>query len=162
MIWQDEMEVEVGAHVLGIVGSLMRIWSPCSHHRATGMITWRQPIFQTPASSVICNPPPISLNAALTDAVYCSCSCGCAYLDNFRLSAKAYTHKAIRQRVRTNDHVHQPFSASSCKAHITGWAEVHRAGKHLAIIEPRGRPVNLFSALTWECAETYELLHNYM
>lgn len=38
---------------LDIVASLMRIWSSCSHHRATSMITRREPIFQISARSVI-------------------------------------------------------------------------------------------------------------
>lgn len=37
------------------VGPLMRIWSSRSHQRATS-IKGREPIFQTSASSVICNP----------------------------------------------------------------------------------------------------------
>lgn len=48
--------VRTHTHVLGIVGSLMIIWTPLSHPSATCMITRQEPIFQTPASSVIRNP----------------------------------------------------------------------------------------------------------
>lgn len=153
-------EVEVGAHVLRIVCSLMRIWSSCSHHRTTSMITWREPIFQTSPSSVICNPRSsdwILLWQILFTAV--------ALFLWLRLSG----HYSLEcKNVHSQSYPSERTQTTTCTSLLCQLlptlkeAEVHRVGKHLAIIEPCGRPVNLFSALTWECVETYELLHNYM
>lgn len=145
----------------------MRIGSSCSHHRATSMITRREPIFQISARSVICDPVLIRVNPALTDSVYWSCIVfgGWAYLEQFIWSTKTHSHKKVPISAHTNEHMHKsslPALSALKVANILRWAEVHRPGKHLAIIGPCGRPVNPFSALTWECVERYELLHNYM
>ena len=106
---------------------------------------------------------------ALTEAVYCD-HVVLVVLFIWAIFAPVQKKKKKKKKsyrsVRNWPHA-RASSASSCSSYCTvtnilGRAEVHRAGKHLAIIEPCGRPVNLLSALSWECVETYELLHNYM
>ena len=157
------MEVRVGAHVLGIVGPLMRILElRCSHHGATCMITWREPIFQTPASSVICNPRSsdwVPLWQMLFTAVVLVVALIWTIFAWVQKRAKLVpTH--------TNDHMQwaplcqllQPLQPLTSQA---GQRFTERENIWLSS-NPARKPVSLFSALTWECAETYELLHNYM
>lgn len=90
IIWQDVIgEVKVGALVLGIVGSLMRIWNSCPH---PGTIPW---LHEGSQFSKPQHHPSFAIFAQQTESwadrcclLQLCCSCGRAYLDNFRLSAK--------------------------------------------------------------------------
>ncbi len=151
----------------GIVGPLMRIWSSCSHRRATSMITWREPIFQTSASSVHCNPRssawiPLWQMLFTPVALFLwSCLSG-----QFLLKCKTVrmqSYPLVRVQMTTCVSLLLPALAAPCGRWClkAGQRFTERENIWLSSSPTEG-PVNLLSALTWECAETHELLHNYM